>query len=215
MSMTSSGHLLRPVQAAKWLSISLTQLYRKVNEGTLPPPYYKQSKSVAWLSIELDSIATAVECGYSTEEQKEIVKLIIKSRDTSKDKLIMNNQLSYITFNEIVEQVVNTLILGKKVTIADLNTLIPVGMNKCAQSIIRRIQEENELELSHQRSKKGNPAYWYVTPLAAIRYNRYKEENKKIMTERARSTSHSCDIAKIKAIHRRRGATFIVENMHL
>ncbi len=207
--------LLRPAQAAEWLGISVPKLYRKVKEGTLPPPYYKQANSVAWLSRELDSIAAAIECGYSIQEQKEIVELIIESRDTAKDNVLMKNQIPQNTFNEIVECVVNTLICGKKITIADLNQLIPVGMDKSAQSIIRRIQEENELELSHQRSKKGKPAYWYVTELAAVRYSLYQEENKKVMAERAKSSSHRFDVSCLKGICNRRGAKFIVENMNI
>lgn len=214
--MTSNhSALLRVAQAAKWLGISVPKLYRKVKEGTLPPPFYKQANSVAWLSHELDSIAAAIECGYSIQEQKEIVELIIESRGTAKDNVLMKSQIPQITFNEIVERVVNTLICGQKVTIAELNQLIPVGMNKSAQSIIRRIQEENELELSYQRSKKGNPAYWYVTELAAIRYSFYQEENKKVMAERAKSTSQRIDTSCLKSIRNRRGMKFIIDNANI
>lgn len=65
-------------------------------------------------------------------------------------------------FRKLVDDVLNAMLLGKRFTKSELNNLIPEGMNKSADDMIRQLREMSRIKISHQRKKDGEPPYWYV-----------------------------------------------------
>lgn len=123
----------------------------------------------------------------------------------------MNSVSKNITFREIVNDVFNAMLQGKKFTKSELNRLIPEGMNKSAHDIIRQLQKPDvDIKISHQREKNGQPAHWYVAEHGCKEFKYFPSRN--CTTEVRKDTDSVKDDARnIINVCQRQGEEFIKE----
>ena len=57
-----------------------TTIYKRVKNGTLPPPMHLGEKSSAWVGTELDAVLAAQVAGRSDGQIRELVKLLVAAR---------------------------------------------------------------------------------------------------------------------------------------
>ncbi|WP_029839464.1 hypothetical protein [Vibrio parahaemolyticus] len=119
----------------------------------------------------------------------------------------MNSTIQLSRFRKLVNDVLAAMLQGKRFTKSELNSLIPKGMNKSADDIIRLLRQITPLKICYQREKTGQPAYWYV---AEHGYKECKYSNRHCAIEvRKDIDSVKDDVLNIIDVYQRLGEEFI------
>jgi len=80
MTSKKTLKILKLSEILELLAISRSTLYRKIDNGTFPPPISLNERAVGFLSGEINKTFEAMINGAQTEELKELVKLILNER---------------------------------------------------------------------------------------------------------------------------------------
>ncbi len=126
----------------------------------------------------------------------------------------MESVLKHSQFREIVNYVLNKMMQGKRFTKSELNNLIPEGMNKSANDIIRRLHEIAPVKISHKRASKEGPAYWYVASADIQAYLHSPEDYLESLLQQKEEASRKKALSNINAAKSRYGYTFIANALN-
>lgn len=121
----------------------------------------------------------------------------------------MNSTIQLSQFRKLVDDVLAAMLQGKRFTKSELNNLIPEGMNKSADDIIRRLHEIAPIKISHKRASKEEPAYWYVDSADCLAYKDFPDEYMESLLQLKEEASLKSDRSHINAVKNRRGVTFV------
>ncbi|MGR5530861.1 hypothetical protein ACPV40_14810 [Vibrio alfacsensis] len=126
----------------------------------------------------------------------------------------MKSVIKHSLYFEIVNYVLNAMMQGKRFTKSELNSLIPAGMNKSADDIIRQLQKPwVRINISYQPEKKGQPAYWYINWGDIQAHQHSPDAYHASLVKQKEDASIKHDIAVINAIKKRRGVAFLKETL--
>ncbi|NVC95863.1 hypothetical protein FC650_20050 [Vibrio natriegens] len=123
----------------------------------------------------------------------------------------MNTAIQFSQFRKLVDDVLNAMLLGKHFTKSDLNSLIPEGMNKSADDIIRLLRQTTPIKISHQRAKKTQAAYWYMGSDDVQAYLNSPDEYHQCLVKQQQDASKKRDRASALAIFERNDSVFFSE----
>ncbi|EOW4146840.1 hypothetical protein ACOW9W_004149 [Vibrio parahaemolyticus] len=108
-------------------------------------------------------------------------------------------------FRKLVNDVLAAMFQGKRFTKSDLNNLIPEGMNKSANDIIRRLHEIAPVKISHKRANKEEPSYWFVESFDIQAYKRSPNQYHEYLAKQQLEASEKRARASVSAIYNRHG----------
>ncbi|MCS0024035.1 hypothetical protein [Vibrio antiquarius] len=123
----------------------------------------------------------------------------------------MNSTVQLSRFRKLVHDVLAAMLQGKRFTKSELNNLIPEGMNKSADDIIRQLQSLGYIKISHQRMKDGEPPYWYVTSADIQAYLHSPEDYLESLLQQKEEASRKKARSNINAAKSRYGVAFVVD----
>ncbi|WP_274001530.1 hypothetical protein [Vibrio parahaemolyticus] len=120
----------------------------------------------------------------------------------------MNSTIQLSRFRKLVNDVLAAMLQGKRFTKSELNSLIPKGMNKSADDIIRLLRQTTPLKICYQREKTGQPAYWYVAEHGCKECKYFPNRHCAIKV-RKDIDSVKDDVLNIIDVYQRQGEEFI------
>ncbi len=123
----------------------------------------------------------------------------------------MNSTIQLSQFRKLVDGVLAAMLQGKRVTKSELNNLIPEGMNKSADDIIRRLHEIAPVKISHKRKKDGEPPYWYIASADIQAYLHSPEDYLESLLQQKEEASRKKARSNINAAKSRFGVAFVVD----
>jgi prophage regulatory protein len=83
--------VIRKPEACALAGLSNTSLFEQTKAGIFPPPISIGARAVGFISHEIQTVIAARSIGKSDDEIRQIVKALIKQRETSANGLL--NQL--------------------------------------------------------------------------------------------------------------------------
>ncbi|PSB77822.1 hypothetical protein C5F61_09990 [Photobacterium damselae subsp. damselae] len=114
-------------------------------------------------------------------------------------------------FNRIITDVLAEMLQGKTFNKCQLNTLIPLNMNKSANDIIRTLHKRGEVKISHRPPKKHMQAHWYIAPNECKQYL-FSPTKSKMLNEKSKvEASYKRDISCVRGIINRRGEEAFIQ----
>lgn len=126
----------------------------------------------------------------------------------------MNSTIQLSQLRKLVDDVLSAMLQGKRFTKSELNNLIPEGMNKSADDIIRRLHEIAPVKISHKRASKEGPAYWYVSSADIQAYLHSPEDCLESLLQQKEEASRKKALSNINAAKSRYGYTFIANALN-
>jgi prophage regulatory protein len=86
--LDSNLKIVRRPETRNIFGISNTSLFEQTKEGLFPPPISIGARAVGFIYHEIQAILAARSVGKSDDEIREIVKALIKQRETSANELL-------------------------------------------------------------------------------------------------------------------------------
>jgi prophage regulatory protein len=80
--------VIRKPEACRLAGLSNTSLYEQTRAGIFPPPISLGARAVGFISHEIQAVLAARSVGKSDDEIRQIVKALIKQRETSANDLL-------------------------------------------------------------------------------------------------------------------------------
>ncbi|MBE3752123.1 hypothetical protein [Vibrio parahaemolyticus] len=126
----------------------------------------------------------------------------------------MNSTIQLSRFRKLVNDVLAAMLQGKRFTKSELNNLIPEGMNKSADDIIRQLQKPwVRINISYQPEKKGQPAYWYIDLVDIQAHQHSPDAYHASLVKQKEDASRKKALSNIIAAKNRYGTAFVENAM--